>query len=282
MIFNYYINSESTIIDYLNKFYISKSKIYKFFNDDCILLNNHKCKKEDKIKSGDIITIIQNEEIDYKPIDKKLDILYEDDYLLIINKQSGIPIHEGKDNNNSLANIVAGYYKEKGIDLNIRFAHRLDIDTTGIIIFAKDLLTFSYLNHIIETHELKRYYRLIVNGKLRPKKGIINQPISNNRHNNNMIINKNGMEAITNYNVLKEYPNYSYVECLLDTGRKHQIRCHMSYLGNPIIGDKDYNDKSNLSNRCLLHSYRVVFIHPVYLEEIDLICDIPSDFKKLL
>ena len=146
MIFNYYINLESTVIDYLNSYYISKTKIYILFRDKNILLNNHECKREDKIKKGDIISIIQDEEVDYIPFNKKIDILYEDDYLLIINKQPNIAIHEGKNVSSSLANMVANYYLENNINLNIRFAHRLDIETSGIIIFAKDLLTFSYLN----------------------------------------------------------------------------------------------------------------------------------------
>ena len=282
MIFNYYINLESTVIDYLNSYYISKTKIYILFRDKNILLNNHECKREDKIKKGDIISIIQDEEVDYIPFNKKIDILYEDDYLLIINKEPNIAIHEGKNVSSSLANMVANYYLKNNINLNIRFAHRLDIETSGIIIFAKDLLTFSYLNHIIENHTLERYYRLIVNGKLKNKSGKIDLPLSENRHNSSMIVNKNGKRAITNYKLIKEYDSYSYVECKLLTGRKHQIRCHFSYIGNPLIGDIEYNDKSKLAKRVMLHSYKVKFIHPVYGEELNVIAEIPSDMQKLL
>lgn len=281
MIFNYYINDQKNIKEFLNSFYISKSKIYKLFLDNNILLNNHKCNIEDNLKKGDIISIIQNEEIDYSIGNLDIKILYQDDYLLIIDKPKNISIYEGKNKNNSLANMVAKYYLDNNISLNIRFIHRLDIDTTGIIIFVKDLLSYSYMNHIIENHTLKRYYRLIVEGKLKIKKGTINMPISKNRHNDSMIINKNGDKAITNYKVLKEYKNYSYLECILETGRRHQIRCHMSYLGHPILGDILYNSKYN-DSRVLLHSYKVEFIHPVYKERIEIISEIPSDFRELL
>lgn len=282
MIINYDIKNEGTIIEYLESFYISKSKIYKIFLNEQILLNNHKCKREDKIKKGDVLSLILDEEIDYKPKKGKLDILYEDDYLLIINKQPGIIIHNGKDNDDSLSNLVANYYLENGIYLNIRYAHRIDTDTSGIIIFCKDILTHSYMNHFIESHDIKRTYRLFITGKLRENKGIIDKPIGEDRHSNKMRIGETGKESITHYKVLNAYNNYSYVECVLETGRKHQIRCHMASLKHPLLGDLLYGAKDEYIDRCALHSYSVKFIHPVFKEEIEIIADIPTDMKKLL
>ncbi|MBR3617637.1 MAG: RluA family pseudouridine synthase [Acholeplasmatales bacterium] len=282
MIINYDIKNEGTIIEYLESFYISKSKIYKLFLNDLILLNNHKCKREDKIKKGDVLSLILDEEIDYKPQKGKLNIVYEDDYLLIINKDPGIIIHNGKDNLDSLSNLVANYYFENGIYLNVRYAHRIDNETSGIIIFCKDILTHSYMNHFIENHEIERTYRLFISGKLRENKGIIDKPIGEDRHSNKMRISDTGKESITHYKVLKAYNDYSYLECKLKTGRKHQIRCHMASIGHPLLGDLLYGAKDLYIDRCALHSYSVNFIHPVFKEEIELVAEIPNDMKKLL
>ena len=277
MIINYDIKNEGTIIEYLESFYISKSKIYKLFLNDLILLNNHKCKREDKIKKGDVLSLILDEEIDYKPLEKDLDILYEDDYFLIINKPKNIIIH---DENNSLCNIVANYYKKNNINLNLRFAHRLDKDTTGLIIFVKCPLCLSYLNHFIETHEIRREYIAIVNGKLNNKKGSIDLPIGEDRHiSNKKIVSKTGKKAVTHYEIIEENNKYSMVKILLETGRTHQIRCHFSHIGHPLIGDVLYGDKSKLSNRYLLHSYKISFVHPITNERIEIEAKIPLDFK---
>ena len=282
MIINYDIKNEGTIIEYLESFYISKSKIYKLFLDNLILLNNHKCKREDKIKKSDVLSLILDEEIDYKPAKGKLDIIYEDDYLLIINKKPGIIIHNGKDNDDSLANLVAGYYLENGIYLNVRYAHRIDNETSGLIIFCKDILTHAYMNHYIETHDIRRTYRLLITGKLRENKGTIDKPIGEDRHSNKMRISQTGKESVTHYKVLKAYNDYSYLECTLLTGRKHQIRVHMASLGHPLLGDLLYGAKDEYIDRCALHSYSVKFIHPVFKEEMEFIAELPSDMKKLV
>ncbi len=283
MIVNYPIYEASTIKDYLESFYLGKSKIYNLFFNNQILLNNHKCKENDLIKNGDIISIIYDEEIDYEKSDNDIDILYEDDYLLIINKPKNILIHDSKSNTDSLSNRVANYYYNNGISLIVRFAHRLDFETTGLIIYCKDMLTHSYMNHFIETHDIKREYRLLASGKMNKKKGFIDFPIGKNRHENGkMIVSKTGKEAKTYYEVIKEYKGYSYIKCLLETGRTHQIRVHFSYLGHPLLGDLLYGGDTNLIKRVSLHSYMTAFIHPVYKNNLEVKCELPLDMKGLV
>lgn len=284
MIFKYKVYRKSTIREYLLQYHLSKSKIYTLFLEKRILINDVFKNENTIVDNGDIISIILNEEIDYKPVFKKLEIVYEDDYLLIINKPKNIIIHDDdKSKDNSLSNIVAGYYYEKGYNLNVRFCHRLDYDTTGIIIYAKDILMHSYINYIISTHELKRYYLAIVKGKFNKKSGIINLPIGDDRHNSKKKrVSKTGSISITNYNVIKEYPNYSLVSLLLETGRTHQIRVHMSYLGHPLIGDALYGENNKYLDRVALHSYKLSFYHLALNKNINLEIGLPKDMSNLL
>ena len=280
MLIKYPVLKDSNIRDYLLSFYASKSYIYKIFFEKRVYVSNIKVNEAYNVKKGDIIYIDEEVEVKYKPLDKKLDILYEDDHILIINKPKNIIIH---DDTNSLCNMVAAYYKKKNLDLNIYFAHRLDYDTTGVILFCKDHITLSYFDHFFETHEFKREYRLLVNGILLKKEGQINKPIAKNRHvNGKYLVYKTGKNAITNYKVLKEYDKYSYLSILLKTGRTHQIRVHMSYLSHPLLGDKLYGDTSNICNRVMLHSYKITFINPWNGKEESLVAKLPDDFNALL
>ena len=166
---------------------------------------------------------------------------------------------------------------------NIYFAHRLDYDTTGVILFCKDHITLSYFDYFFSTHEFKREYRLLASGIFNKKEGVINKPIAKDRHvNGKYLVYKTGKEAITNYKVLNEYKNYSYVSVLLKTGRTHQIRVHMSYLFHPLLGDKLYGDTTNLCNRVMLHSYKLSFVNPWTLKKEEVIAKLPSDFNSLL
>ena len=279
----YTINADIALIDYLNNHYISKAKIYNLFNQKRIFINNNPAKVEDQLFINDILEIEYNEEIDYKPIHKDLDILYEDDYLLVINKMPGIIIHnDDKNKTDSLCNIVAGYYERKKINLNVRFAHRLDFEKSGIIVFCKDLLSLGYMNHYISTHEVKREYRLFIEGMMGKKRGTINLPIGEDRHiRNKKRVSKTGKEAITHYETIKYFKGYSLVSAVLSTGRTHQIRVHFSHLGHPLLGDILYGGDDYKINRVALHSYRVCFKHPITNKKIDLICEMPEDLKKL-
>ena len=151
----------------------------------------------------------------------------------------------------------------------------------GIVIFSKDMLTASYMNYIISNHTLNRYYLCYVSGKLKNKKGKIDAPIGEDRHHKSRRrVSKTGQPAVTNYEVLEE-KGYSKLLVKLETGRTHQIRVHLSYIGHPLLGDELYFGDLSKIKRVALHSYKVDFIHPVNFTKIELTKDVPFDMKKL-
>jgi len=284
MIFKYKIDKRISLRDYLNSYFISKSKIYTLFLEKRIKINGVLAKENSILEENDLLEIDEAQEIDYA-IDKlSVDVVYEDDYLLIINKPKGIIIHDDdKKKLNTLSNRVAKYYYDNGLNLCVRFAHRLDIDTTGLIIYVKDSLSFAYMNHFIENHQINRYYLALVEGNFKEKSGKINKSIGKNRHDSKkFIISKTGKVAITNYEVIKNYEGYSLVKLLLETGRTHQIRVHMASIGHPLLGDTLYGKKSNLIDRVALHSFKLSFIHPVTKKNIVVEKELPLDMKGLV
>lgn len=282
---SYPVDSESigkTLLSYIEGFGFGKPKIYMLFCEKRIQIHGVTPSKTYRLQAGDIIQIDYQEQRDFLPDKKKLDILYEDEYLLIVNKPKHILVHpDDKSKQGTMCNIVSYYYQNKNIDLSIKYAHRLDIDTTGILIFAKDSLTLAKLDLMISTHELARKYLCIVWGHFKEKNGTINAPIGEDRHHQQRKrVSKTGKPAITHYTVLKEYSKFSLVKVQLETGRTHQIRVHMAYTGHAIVGDQLYGGVA--AERPMLHSYEVEFIHPVTKKEIHLIKDIPYDMKEFL
>ena len=272
---SYKIFKDINVKEYLLDLGMSKSVIYKLFLNKSVSVNDTLVKENYMLKENDNLEIEYIEENNYKPIEGALDILYEDDYFLIINKPSGIICH---DSENSISNIVSYYYKTRGIDLSVKYPHRLDKDTTGVLIFAKDLLTLDYMNKLFTTHDLVRKYLLICEGYLGKKSGVIDLPIGKDRHiNGKYRVSKTGVRAVTNYKVLKEFNNKSLVEVELKTGRTHQIRVHFSNINHPLIGDALYGSKIN-GPRFLLHSYYLEFFHPFLNKKLVIKKDMPNDF----
>lgn len=282
--FDYKIKEEMNIRNYLLSFYLAKPKVYKLFLENRVLVNKEVVKENYNLKIGDVLTILLDEDIDYKPQDGNLEVLYEDPYYLIINKPRGLIIYDdSKDKLGTVSNLVAGYYKKMGYHYNIRFCHRLDIETTGVLVLCKDILCHSYMNHMISTHNIRREYHLLCQGHLDKKIGRINLPIGHDRHNaKKMVIAKSGQEAITNYELLKEFKSYSYVSAILETGRTHQIRLHFQSIGHPLLGDTLYGGNTAYMKSVALHSYKIKFYHPVYQKDIEVIKEEPNDFLRLL
>ena len=265
-------------------FYISDRLLLKLKQNNKILVNGKIANIHNSLNCGDLVEIIIDFEEDNSniiPVKMDLNILYKDDALLIINKPAGIPVHPSMDHfTDSLSNGVRFYFDSIGLKKKIRPVNRLDRNTSGIVIFAKNEYIQECLVRQMKAGLFEKEYIAICEGKFEHEEAIINAPIG--RKENSIIercVRVDGDTAITEYKVLKynETSNYSIVKCNLKTGRTHQIRVHMSYIGHPILGDTLYGNSSNLIQRQALHSYKVKFIHPISRKEVTFSAELPSD-----
>ncbi len=277
-----------SLIDFLGYFYLSKKNIHKLRMSHDVYINDKNIKQNfkivlqpnDKIK----LPLFIDEAIDFIPQTIPLNIIYEDDFSLVINKQKEIEIHpENKTGLNTLVNGVAHYYKQTKQNHRIRYIHRLDRDTTGIIVFAKNYFIHNIYDFLLTEKKIKRYYLALTTGNFPQEKGYIDKKIGRDRHNRKKyLISKTGLIAKTFYKVIKHYPDYTLVELELFTGRTHQIRVHLNSLGCPILGDNLYGNSSPLINRQALHAYKIELIHPFTLKPFTITAKPPNDFEKLL
>ena len=269
------------------EFHISSRLLHKLIAHKHIFLNNVITDTRNIVTSGDIVTVnLDFEEESENIISTQIDlnIIYEDDALLVLNKPAGIAVHPSiLHYTDSLSNGVKFYFESIGLKRKIRPVNRLDLNTSGLIIFAKNEYVQECLIQQMKENIFKKEYIAIVNGRFEKIRGTINLPIA--RKENSIIercISPAGQEAITDYEVIQEFDKFSVVECSLKTGRTHQIRVHMAAIGHPLLGDTLYGSTSNLINRQALHSYKVSFIHPINHEQITLCCDLPCDMKNIL
>lgn len=261
---------------------LSKQKIQYLINNNCCFINGELVDETKLLNQNDYLMIdISNfEQIDYKPVDAKLDILYEDDYLLIINKPTSMIVYSLDKNTISLANYVANYYQINDLNSTIRHCHRLDKDTTGCLVYAKDLITHSAMSKMFEDNKIKKTYLAIAEGII-IKDGIINTPIGKDRHvNGKMVTHPNGQKAITKYKVLSKNQNTSLLSVEIETGRTHQIRVHLSSILHPLYGDKLYG--AITESRVMLHCHKLNFVHPILGTRLEITAKIPQDFNNIL
>ena len=266
------------------EFKISTRLKNKLIKKNMLFLNNTTCDTRAPVKIGDKLIIDFNYEEDNSnivPNGMDLDIIYEDDWLLIVNKPSGIAIHPSILHfNNSLSNGIRFYFDKIGLKKKIRPVNRLDKDTSGLVIFAKCEYIQECLSLQMQEGILKKEYLCLVSGTINQKSGTINIPIARKEGSiMERCIDEKGKQAITHYKVIKEFKNYSLVECRLETGRTHQIRLHMASIGHPLLGDTLYGTSSSLISRQALHSYKIKFIHPITKKEIELIAKLPQDIN---
>ena len=249
-----------------------------------ILLNNKICDTRSIANVGDVITIDLNYEEDNSnivPTQMNLDIVFEDDWLLIINKPAGIAIHPSiLHYSDSLCNGIRFYFDKIGLKKKVRPVNRLDLNTSGLVVFAKCEYIQECLIFQMKCHKFKKEYLAACNGIFEKKSGTINLPIA--RKENSIIercISENGQPSTTHYEVIKEFNGYSLVKCILETGRTHQIRVHMSAIGHPLLGDSLYGSISDLIDRQALHCYNLQFVHPVNNNVLNFYGELPIDFK---
>ena len=246
---------------------------------DGILMNGKILRTIDFVKAGDEVIInLPDEEMQIVPIKGKLDIVYEDNYLLVVNKPPFMPVHPVKQHqSDTLANIVAYYCSEKQENFVFRALNRLDRDTSGLVLIAKDRFTANKLKFSVK----KAYYAL-VHGKI-TKNGTIKAPIGL-LEDSKMVrhVLEEGSPAITNYEVFLSNEEFSFLKLRLETGKTHQIRCHMTSLGHPLLGDDLYGGSRSQINRQALHCGEMEFIHPITEKLIKLSADIPDDMLNII
>ena len=255
---------------------------------ESILLNGAWTYMRTAVKDGDILTVhIQEPESspNIPPVKLPLDIVYEDEDIVVVNKPAGMPVHPSLNNyENSLANGLMYYYQEQGKPFIFRCTNRLDRDTSGLTVVAKHMVSSSILSSMGMRHEITREYLAIVRGALKPSEGTIDAPIG--RTGSSLIERKidfeNGERAVTHYRVVEEQNGHSLVSLILETGRTHQIRVHMKYIGHPLVGDYLYNPDMEYIDRQALHSHRLSFTHPVTGEKMEFTAPLPTDMRKIL
>lgn len=268
------------------KFDMSNRLISKLKRANQIYCNSESVNIHYAPKPNDIICVDLSfeEECDIVPTDMPLDILYEDDGLLVINKGINTPVHPSLNHyTDSLSNGVKSYFDKINLKRKIRPINRLDKDTTGIVLFAKNEYIQECLIKQMKENIFKKKYLAIVDGIVLNKSFEIIAPIA--RKDASIIercVSSTGDYARTDIEVLMTYDNYSYIKCALKTGRTHQIRVHTAHIGHPILGDTLYGTNSNLINRQALHAYKIEFIHPITKENITITAPIPCDMAKLV
>ena len=262
-------DEKQSLFDYLLSYKVNKSFVNHLLNLKKIKLNGSNIiDKNYDIVEGDIIELnIEIEEIEPYAFDIK--VIYEDSHIIIVDKPANILVHSDGNTNNTLTNAVKHYLNKKNEICNAYPIHRLDYETTGIVIFAKNKLMLSYLSVSIENHELLKKYICLCQNPFSSKQGVINSPIAKDRHSNKQIVVKTGKEAESIYKVIKN-GKISKVEVQIKHGRKHQIRVHMASVGHPIVGDKMYGNNQKESLK--LHFWYVEFIHPYTKEKMIVKC----------
>ena len=289
---------------------LSRTRVKNLIINSRLKINKQVIKDPSKkIIIGDLLDleIPEPKQLSLKPYKYKLDIIFEDEDLLVVNKSAGISIHPGAGNyDNTIVNALINYNKKLsniGDELRPGIVHRLDKDTSGLILIAKNNRSHENLSNQFNKHTIKRIYQALIWGKLRPQKGRIETFIKRSSKNRQLmeVSFSKGKKAITNYKTLnvfenKKIPTFSLVECKLETGRTHQIRVHMSYKGNNILGDKKYKKRfkkiKNIDqdlektliklDRQFLHAKSVGFVHPKTGQELEFNSNLPKDLEKVV
>ena len=284
------VDEENVRIDkYLaSKTDYSRETITKMLAEENILVNGKSIKASYKVKVGDVILIKDGfvKEMSLEATKMDIDIVYEDEYLMVINKNSGVVVHPGAGNSNdTLVNGLLYYNKtlSKGEEFRPGIVHRLDKDTSGLMIVAKDDKAHELLADDFKNKRIHREYIALLDGVFPQKKAIIDAPIGRSKqYFDKMEVCKDGKKAITNLEVIKKYKDYTLVKLVLETGRTHQIRVHLAYIGYPVHNDPVYSNKVCTDFGQFLHSAYLKFKHPITGEVLEFNSKLPEEFQTFI
>ncbi len=271
---------------------LSRNNVQNLISDSCILLNDTNAKASTKVNKGDVIKYFPQESVELS-IEKEnipLNIVYEDEYLLIINKPKNMVVHPSNGHNSgTLVNALLYHIKDLS-DFNgvtrPGIVHRIDKDTSGLLVVAKDNKTHNLLSDLLKDHNIKREYYALVKGIIYEDDAKIVAPIGRDKSNRQkMCVDlRNGKNAVTYLNVVERFNHHTLVKLSLETGRTHQIRVHLNYIGHPVIGDLVYGsgNRDICKDGQLLHAYKLTFIHPITKKEISVEAPIPDYFENII
>ncbi|QJW48108.1 RluA family pseudouridine synthase [bacterium BFN5] len=273
-----------TIKDFLRRQAgLSLSAWRKLKTNGTLMINEELVQINTIVSAGDKISLTWEKDCSIIPTNIPLEICYEDDYLLVINKPAGLLVHPTvKEHNHTLANGIMFYFRQNNLPFSFHPVHRLDRNTSGLILIAK----LSHIQHLMtsnSTKNFKRIYLAVVGGRVTPPSGIISAPIG--RHPDSIIermVHPDGQTATTHYQTIATYHKASLLELELLTGRTHQIRVHMAHIGHPLLGDDLYGGSLEYFNRQALHASKLIFEHPILNTVIEVDSPLPEDIKLLL
>lgn len=282
-------DNEIRIDKYLtSKLDLSRETISKMIDNGYILVNDKNVKCSYKVKENDKILVKDGfiKEMDLEATKMELNIVYEDDYLMVIDKPSGLVVHPGAGNsNNTLVNGLLYYNKalSNKDDFRPGIVHRLDKDTSGLMIVAKDDKAHEILADDFKNKRVHREYIALLDGVFPQEKAIVDAPIGRSKtYFDKMEVTKDGKKAVTHIEVLKKYKDYTLVKLVLETGRTHQIRVHLSYIGYPVHNDPVYSNKKCSSFGQFLHSAYLKFEHPITKKVLEFNSKLPKDFQDFI
>ncbi len=264
----------------------SRNQIQKWIRSGHILVNGKDTEPSQELLGGEEIHVtIPAEQVSVVPEKISLDVLYEDRWILAVNKPAGMVTHPAAKNyTGTLLNAAAYHLKKlsKGPRLRPGLVHRLDKETSGILVLAKDTQSLNILSKQFEQREVEKVYRALVTGKLEQKKGEIVGSIGKDFEKMRMTVSSAGRYARTDYKIVKSFKTETYVEAYPKTGRTHQIRVHFAKIGHPVAGDPIYSEDASKFPRMMLHAYRLTFTHPKTKKRMTLEAPLPKDFLKVM
>lgn len=270
---------------------ISRNAVQRLIADQMVKVNNKAAEKKYKVCSGDIIEFTMPEpvELSAEPENIPVDIVYEDEHLLVVNKPKGMVVHPAAGNySGTLVNALLYHCKGRLSSINgvIRpgIVHRIDKNTSGLLIVAKDDISHAGLAAQIKEHSFTREYEAIVTGRFKELSGTVNAPIGRHKTDRKKmcVTQLNSKEAITHYEVIEQFDKYAHLKLRLQTGRTHQIRVHMKYIGHPVLGDDVYGTEyKGIIGQCL-HAKKIGFVHPVSGEYLEFDSPLPEYFSSIL